>query len=382
MPTSTLTTTYYRVVWNGASPTNYNTLTNNQSGGIDNTNPESYNRRVSITGTAHSPTVTAGHSIIINDVEIVFTSTTLAQCIIDINAFTNQTGVLAHQATVSGYLTLTNATDYEDNPFSVIAGTGSALTDLGLTAGKYDKWPTVVGTTVSLPLTNGDNIVINGVTVTFTTAGGLNLAGVVSTINSLTSSHNVTAYACANVIQLCSNGQPWKLAAGTSSGTLANIGFTAGLYGGYPTTLAISLSKERANMRWNQIVNNLGLLISPVVIRDFVKTTDYTGNSPLATMEWTVGYDRPEYLSIIDSTQLPTVVYLTGVDAVKRLIAMSLTTNDLVGNQEIFDPTIGAYGNTGNRANSAQIVRITAAALDTSVTTVEANLTVTLLGTV
>ena len=381
MPTSTLTTTYYRVVWNGSAPNDYNALTGDQAGGIDNTNPEGYNRRVSTTGTVHAPTVTAGHSIFINTVEIVFTSTTLAQCIIDINAFTNQTDVVAHQTTVSGYLTLTNATDYEDNAFNVIAGTGTALADLGLTANTYDKWPTMVGTTVTLPLNDADNIIINGVVVTFTTAGGLNLAGVVSTINSLTFSHNVTAYVCANVIQLCSNGQPWKLAAGTTAGTLGNIGFTAGLKGGYPTTRALSLSKERANMRWQQIVNNLGLIISPVVVRDFVKTTDYTGNSPLVTMTWTVGYDRIDYLSIIDSTQ-PTVVYLTGVDAIKRLIAMSLTTNNLVSNQEIFDPTIGAFGNTGNRSNSTQIVRLTAAALDTDVTNVEANLTVTVIATV
>lgn len=381
MPTSTLTTTYYRVVWNGTAPTNYNALTGNQAGGIDNTNPENYNRRISITGTTHAPTVTAGHSILINGVEVVFTSTTLAQCILDINALTNQTSVIAHQATVAGYLTLTNATNYEDNPFSIQAGTGTALTDLGLTANTYSKWPNVVGSTVTLPLNNNDNIIINGVTVTFTTAGGLDLAGVVSTINSLTSLHNVTAYASANVIQLCSNGQPWKLAAGTTVGTLANIGFTATFYGGAPTTRTNSLNKERATMRWQQIVNNLGLLISPVVIRDFVKTTDYTGNSPLVTMEWTVGYDRPDYLRILDSTALPTVDYLTGGDAVKRLIAMSLIS-DLDGNQEIFDPTIGAYGSTGNRANPVQIINMTAAALDTSVATVEANLTVTLIGTV
>lgn len=381
MPTSTLTTTYYRVVWNGATPTNYNALTGNQAGGIDNINPENYNRRISITGTASAPTVTAGHSVLINNVEVVFTSTTLAQCILDINALTNQTGVVAHQSTVSGYLTLTNATNNEANPFSLQAGTGSALANLGLTANTYSKWPNMVGNTVTLPLNNSDNIIINGITVTFTTAGGLNLAGVVSTINSLTSSHNVTAYASANRIQLCSNGQPWKLAAGTTSGTLGNIGFSAALYGGYPTTISNSLDKERANMRWQQIVNNLGLLISPVFVRDFVKTTDYTGNSPLVTMEWTVGYDRPDYLRIMDSTALPTISYLTGGDAIKRLIAMSLTTNDLVENQEIFDPTIDTFGTSGNRVNPAQIVTITAAALDTSVTTVEANLTVTLIGT-
>lgn len=384
MSTASVSTTYYSVTWTGNTPTNYNALTGNQAGGIDNTNAESYNRRVITTGTQSSPTVTAGHSIIINEVEIFFTSTTLSQCIIDINTYSNQTNVIAHQGLVANYITLTNAVNYEDQSFSLVAGSvGTALNDLGLTAGTFKHCPSVLGTSVTLPLTNNDNIVINGVTVTFTTAGGLNLAGVVATINSLTYSHNVVAYPAANVIQLSeASGQPWVLAAGTSSGTLAKIGFVAGTYGGYPDSLTLSINKEYATMRWEQIVNNLGLLISPVVIRDFVKTTDYTGESPLVTMQWTVGYDRPEYLSIVDITSGATPKpLLTDINTIKRLVSTALTL-DLNSNREIFDPTITMFGSNCNRVNSSKIVNLTAGALDTVIANLEAQITVRLLGTV
>jgi hypothetical protein len=384
MPTASVSTTYYSVTWTGNTPTDYNSLTGNQAGGIDNSNAESYNRRVSITGTHASPTVTAGHSIIINEVEIFFTSTTLAQCIIDINAYANKTNIIAHQGLVANYITLTNSVGYEDQSFSLLAGSvGTALSDLGLTAGSYKYWPCVLGTSVTLPLTNNDNIVINGVNVAFTTAGGLDIAGVVTTINSLTYLHNVIAYAAANVIQLVgASGQPWLLAAGTSSGTLANLGFVAGTHGGYPDSFALSINKEYATMRWEQIVNNLGLLISPVVIRDFVKTTDYTGESPLVTMQWTVGYDRPEYLSIVDITSGATPQpLLTDVNTIKRLVATALTV-DINSNREIFDPTIKTFGANCNRVNSSQIVNLTAGALDTVIANLEAQITVSLLGTV
>ena len=385
MPTSSLMTTYFRVIWNGATPTNYNGLTGNQAGGIDNTNAENYLRNISITGTAYNPTVTAGHSIVINNIPIVFTSTTLSQCIIDINSMSWKTGVQAHQGYVQYYLTLENAIGYSSQSFSVEAGSGTALSDLGLTANTYSNWPKQLGSTLTLPLTNGNNININGVNIVFTTAGGLNLAGVVNTINSYSSSTNVIAYASANTIQLTSNGQPWNLTNG-SAGTLAAIGFTAGTYGGSPSTLTQSINKELSNMRWLQIVNNLGSIVSPVYLSDFSISGVYDGSAPVTTLSFTVGYDRPEYLQIEDVNNPGT--YLYGANAVKRLISsavtnyLGLTNYGFISNQEIYDPTITLFGNRCNRVNPSQIVQLMAEPLDTSLTTVEANLSISIITTV
>jgi len=377
MPTPSFQPTYYRITWTGNAPTNYNALVGTQAGGVDNTKPEAYNRRVSVTGTQAAPAVTPGHSIRLNGVEIVFTGAgNLASVVSDINSHQRQTGVCAHSTTVATYLTVTNAPGYEGTSITIAAGTGTALADLALPALTYDGVEILVGGATALPVLNGDNIKINGVTVTFAT-GALDLAGVINTINNISYATNVTALACANVIQLASaNGQPFVLLDGTVAGSLAKLGFAAGTYGGFPTTYALSLAKERANMRWEQIVVNLGLLISPVYLDDVIKTGNFTGEAPVTTLAWTVGYDRVPYLRYEDSANPGT--YLTGVNALKRLVAEALVV-DLQGNQEIFDPTIQGYGNTAARPNPLEITRVTAAALDNNVATVEGNITVSVI---
>lgn len=377
MPTPSFQPTYYRITWTGNAPNNYNALTGTQAGGVDNTKPEAYNRRVSVTGTVGTPTVTPGHSIFLNGIEIVFGGAgDLASVIADINSLQRSTGVCAHDGTVATYLTVTNSPGYEGTSITIAAGTGTALADLGLPAITYQGYEIQVSGATAFPVLNGDNIKINGVTITFVT-GSLNKAGVLAAINAMSYATNVGALACGDVIQLASvNGQPFALLDGTVAGSLAKLGYAAGSYGGYPTTYALSLAKERANMRWEQIVNNLGLLISPVFLDDVIKTGNFTGEAPVTTMAWTVGYDRPSHLAYEDSTSPGTL--LTGVNALKRLVAEALVV-DLTGNQEIFDPTIQGYGNASARPNPLEIAKITAGALDNVITDVEANITVTVV---
>jgi len=380
MPTPSFQPTYYRITWTGNAPTDYNALTGTQAGGVDNTKPEAYNRRVSVTGTVGTPTVTPGHSILLNGVEIVFTGAgSLTTVIADINSYQRFTGVCAHQGTVGTYLTVTNAPGYEGTSITIAAGSGTALADLGLPAITYQGYEIQVSGATAFPVLNGDNIKINGVTITFVT-GALNQAGVLATINALSYATNVSALACGDVIQLASvNGQPFALLDGSVAGSLAKLGYAAGSYGGYPTTYALSLAKERANMRWEQIVNNLGLLISPIFLDDVIKTGNFTGEAPVTTMAWTVGYDRPNHLYYEDSTSPGS--YLTGVNALKRLVAEALIV-DLQGNQEVFDPTIQGYGNACARPNPLEILRVTAGALDTNVVTVEGNISVEMISNV
>lgn len=382
--TATLTPQYYRVSYSGTTPTNWNTATGTTaSGGLDSTHPERYNRRIRISGTQAAPTVTAGNKIKLNNVVVTFSSTTLASVISDINALTQQHGVFAYEE-VSTYLTLANAPTFEGEPIWIANESGTGLTNLGLTADVYTSWPNVLGSAAPTLPSAADTLDINGVTITITDPGaGVTLASVVNNINAGTGSTAVKAFASANRIQLAGiDGQPWMLADGTA-GIIAALGFTVGANGGSPSTITQSLDKERANMRWDQVIANLGLLISPVFLGEIVKTgataAVQLGTVPVTTMAWTVGYDRPNYLYMEDELNLGT--YLSGPDCIKRLIAKALHS-DLRGNQEIFDPTITVFGDHCARSNPTQIKDMTAAQVNASVATIEANISVSLIANV
>ena len=82
-----------------------------------------------ITSTATSPTVTAGHSIRINDFEIVFTSTSVDSVKTDIN----NAGIAGVTASVtSGVLTISSSSTIQLQKLKVLPGLGTGLSDLGL----------------------------------------------------------------------------------------------------------------------------------------------------------------------------------------------------------------------------------------------------------
>lgn len=378
--TATLTPQYYRVVYSGTTPTNWNTATGTTaSGGLDNTHPERYNRRIRISGTQAVPTVTAGHSIRLNNVEVVFSSTTLASVIADINSLSQQHGVFAYEE-VATYLALANAPSREGEVIWISAGAGSALADLGLTAGVYQNWPNVLGSGAPVLPSAAETLEINGITITITDpGGGVTLDSVVADINAATDSTAVVAFASADRIQLAGlDGQPFMLTDGTA-GIITNLGFTMGATGGTPLTLTQSLDKERATMRWDQTVANLGLVISPIFLGEIVKTGNQLGTAPVTTMSWTVGYDRPNYLEIEDELNPGTM--LKGTACIKRLVAKALHSS-MSGNQEIFDPTITTFGDHCARSNPTQIKNVTTDPVNASLTTIEGNLSVSLIANV
>jgi hypothetical protein len=323
--------------------------------------------------------VSAGHSIRLNNVLVTFSSTTLASVITDINSLTQQHGVFAYQE-VANYLTLANAPTFEGESIWIAAGSGTGLVDLGLVARVYRGWPTVLGTAAPTLPSAADTLVVNGVIININDpGGGITLASVVADINAATSGTDVTAYASADRIQLVgANGQPFLLADGTV-GIISDLKFTVGANGGTPVTLVQSIDKERATMRWDQTVANLGLLISPVFVGEIVKTGNQLGTAPVTTMSWTVGYDRPSYLVMED--ELTPGSMLTDTACIKRLIARALHSN-MIGNQEIFDPTMTTFEAGCARSNPTQIVRVTADAVNATLSTVEANLSVSLIANV
>jgi hypothetical protein len=375
MVTATITPTYYRVVFNGAAPNNFNALAADASGGVDNTTPERYNRVIRVVGTEDTVSVTGGDSIRINDVEVVFPTnpSVLADVINQINLQTAQHGVVAYVYDTN-YVALQNAWNRIGAAIWIEAGTGTALADMGLTAGVYNTWPSVFGAAAPALPADGEDIKINGVTITFSAADVASISATCAKINSLSLLHSVTATPAGGGIQLSSTtGQPFTLSNG-ASGDVTDLGFTVGNQGGAPTTLAQSLAKERANMRWEAVLFELGQLISPIFLDEFVKTGNLDGSAPVTTLSFTVGYDRPSYLRLAD--ELNPGEFLEREACVRRLVALALT-QDYDLNQEIYDPTLTTTGDTCARLNALQILNTRAEKLNANLATVEQNITVT-----
>lgn len=103
----------------------------------------------------------------------------------------------------------------------------------------------------------------------------------------------------------------------------------------FPSTLAASEAKERANMRWLQMIETIEERIAPIRIQNIV-ATGADENTEASTFAFTITVDRPEYLDTEDELNAPT--RLQGADAVKRWVAKSLMVT-LRTNREIYNPT-------------------------------------------
>lgn len=369
--------TYYRVEWNQSSPNNYASLTGTQAGGLDSSSPLEYNNKVSITGDTSitSTPLSTGDSFLINGIEISFLNTdTLADIIVKINIYRILTNVIAHNDISANYLTLTNGSGNEAEPINLAEGTG-ALAKLGFTAGTYTHFPSVVGGSFS-NFTNGDNVDINGVTITFTTAGGLNRAGAIATINSFVSSTHVIASAAAGNVQLTSNvAQPIVV----SGSNPTKLGFTAGVYAGNPSTLAQSTSKALANLRWQMVIMQLEQFATPFVLNDYFGTGNYDGSTLLDTFAFTVGYERPDQVATLAATGEPGAgTLLTGSSAVKRAVARGLAATYNC-NVNLFDPTTEVKNGCAIRPNPVRVVNLTATGISTDLGDLEDNISVSMI---
>ena len=95
-----------------------------------------------VTGTETNPTITIGHSIFLNDTEVTATGTTVAQLAIDIND-AGITGVYAKAVSgklaiyLNGSATNDGSTDSGNGICDITAGTGTILTNVGITARLY-----------------------------------------------------------------------------------------------------------------------------------------------------------------------------------------------------------------------------------------------------
>jgi len=95
-----------------------------------------------VTGTVSSPSITIGHSIFLNDTEVTATGTTVAQLAIDIND-AGITGVYAKAVSnklniyLNGSASNDGSTDSGNGICDISAGTGTILTDVGITPRIY-----------------------------------------------------------------------------------------------------------------------------------------------------------------------------------------------------------------------------------------------------
>lgn len=366
--------TYYTVTWNGASPTNYNALTGTGAGGVDSASAIDILNQVWIVGTASAPTTTVGHSIVLNGVEIIFTGTSLASAIADINKETEKTGVVADSVNFTGYLTLSSVLGVHGISITTSAGVGTALSDLGFNQNEiWSAFPNTIGNSWS-NIAAGNAFLINGVPVVLTATSAP--TAVAAAINQGTLEHNVVARASAAGLQLASaDGQPFMLTDGVA-GNVAKMGFTAGVQTtvGVPMALNDSINKEFANMRWRQMLLDLSNLTSPSFTGWINRSNGINAWGPVASLSFTIAYDRPDYLQIAD--QFNPGTSLTGAAAIKRAIALSLSNPVLTENRKVFDPSITFFGALCNRANPSQIMGLSATGLDTDILALEANIQV------
>lgn len=137
-------------------------------------------------------------------------------------------------------------------------------------------------------------------------------------------------------------------------------------YDPLPTNQAASRAKERGNVRYGELIRQLSDNISPVnhTPRQ-INAPSRDGDTPPTRFDFTVVFDRPEYLRTEDETNPGT--FLTDAAAVTRFVARALTTTRY-DNREIYNTASG---------NSSLIEALTTGSLAADVATAEGNITVT-----
>ena len=148
--------------------------------------------------------------------------------------------------------------------------------------------------------------------------------------------------------------------------------------GSNPSTVADSLSKERANIRYKQVIYSLQLMAN-MYVPSYVATGGSSTAAP-TTFSFTLQCERgDDYIYTPDENNAG--VILTGAAAIKRAIARAcLETRTTL--TTYYDPTLTTVA--GNGTQTAQAARygqtalpVTAGALATTISAAEAAITVT-----
>jgi hypothetical protein len=326
----------------------------------------------------NSPDPNAGDTVTLNGYVIgPFDESEALSTIIDkFNLMLPYTNVMASE-NWSGYLTL-QSIDPVKQPILLQDSGNSELARLALPSGEFGLYnPTYGGSFGTLH--NGNTAVINGVTVTFTTGAGLDLAGAINTINGRTGATHVVATRWTDKIQLNhQQGQPILFGTG-SPGTSTALGFANGtVYGGGMSPDSAILMEE-GYLRWKGIQNSIESIVTPHYYGSVVMTGSTTDGYQLPdTVSWTVGIEHIDQMSTVTLPTEPEGAgyTLVGPAAVKRLVARGLAQT-YVENRKVYNNDISAGGSSGQRLNPVYVKTVTAVLTDSNVTALESNITVT-----
>ncbi len=365
--------TYFRITWNLTTPTDYSAV-----GGITPLTSIQYKNLVVLSGTVDGPTMSGGEDLVINGQALEFaTGDDIDDIIAMINSFGPFTGVMASK-NWSDYLTLQSMNPV-DQPISL---SGSALSVLGLPAGVFSYSGPVYGGAFTT-LTNGQSIILNGITITFAT-GGLDIPGACAKINLSTEFHGVVATPWTDKIQLNStDGSPIFFGLPGSGTATANLGFATNTAYGGAMSFDEAKEIERGNMRWKGIASTLGYGLTPFTYNNFVLTGSTTdGNELPTTVAWTLGVENVDHVYCIVTADEPETegTVLTGVAAVTRLVARGLVS-DWSENRNIYNNEVTVRGAYALRENPVVVEYLRANELDTvaDIATIEGNLSVTMI---
>jgi len=383
---------YYRITWNLTTPNDY-TGTNSTSGGINPFNSRQYHSMIATTGNVDISGGyggSTGDELLLNGYAIgPFTNgdtvSTMLQLFNNMSPWTN---VMASTDINPKYITLSCAYPSVQTAITLANYVGTPLARLGFTAGSFTYANPIYGGTFSAP-TNNQNIVVNGTTITFTTAGGLSLNGVCSTINSVTGVTDVVATPAAGNVQLNSvSDGPIYILSGTAT---SGLGFTNGTSYAGAMTYANALADEQGFLRWKLIASSIESLVTPTFYASVsygtttVQSTD--GVNPPAQFSWTVGIEHLDALTTVTLAGEPegAGVTLTGPACLKRLISRALSSS-ITENCNVYNPNVAIAGSSVIAFNTSQMVtvQVTASAIDTAanINLIEQNLTVTMVSNI
>jgi hypothetical protein len=347
------------------------------AGGLSPLTSRQLHDSVVLTGTVDEPSMSDGDQILLNGAVIgPFTSGDNMDDIVGrFNAMQLRTGVMA-SVNWDTYLTLQSINPAQAT-ISLANISGTPLASLGLPSGGFDLYGPIYGGTVTA-LHNGHTAVINGVTVTFTTGGGLDLAGAVRTINAYTVNTDVVATPWTNKIQLNSkSGQPISFGTGTGTAT-SNIGFTSSTVYSGPMTLAKAIVIEQGNLRWNGVMNHISSVFTPTTYGPITLTGSTTdGNSPPDTVQWMIGTEHADQVSTVTLVGEPEGAGYTlyGPVAIKRLISRALTVG-YSSNRNVQNTATSVLGGIAYSNNPVIVTRVTADPFSTSIANLEDSITV------
>lgn len=209
------------------------------------------------------------------------------------------------------------------------------------TVERYRRVDIHTGTQSAPTVADGDTIKISGVSITFTTAGGLDLTGIVDTINEMTTFHHAIASDNGGNLELTNEAlyEGYGLTMfEVTPGVLAKLGFVNPTVATQPrpevTDRAASLAKERGNVRWEILCKLLNYNASTYFMGAVVKDGDI--DTDPTTIEFTVGFHSLGHVYTND--ELNNNAIIEGIPAVKRLVARALTFGATLV-RDFIDPT-------------------------------------------